>query len=117
MLCAPFLIPELYIIHTILLFYRNIIKSNLKQTLEIAESTADPRIKLQARAIANDCYKYIMELTTDGAIISDAMKHVESKVSKLKQNNTAIVTTTDKIKQVQNTEVEAATEGTTNGVF
>jgi hypothetical protein len=45
-----------------------------QQTLEIAESTADPRIKLQARARANDCYKYIMELTTDGVVISDAMK-------------------------------------------
>jgi hypothetical protein len=62
-------------------------KRNLKQTLEIAESTADPRIKLQARAIANDCYKYIMDLTTDGVVISDAMKYVESKVSKL---NTAM---------------------------
>jgi predicted transcriptional regulator len=33
-------------------------KRNLKQTLEIAETTSDPRTKLQARAIANDCYKY-----------------------------------------------------------
>ena len=34
-------------------------KINLKQTLEIAETTSDPRTKLQARAVANDCYKYI----------------------------------------------------------
>jgi transcriptional regulator len=31
-------------------------KINLKQTLEIPETTSDPRTKLQARAIANDCY-------------------------------------------------------------
>ena len=29
-------------------------KRNLKQTLEIAETTSDPRTKLQARAIANE---------------------------------------------------------------
>ena len=28
-------------------------KRNLKQTLEIAETTADPKVKLQARAIVN----------------------------------------------------------------
>jgi hypothetical protein len=37
-------------------------KQNLKQTLEIAETAADPKVKLQARAITNDCYKYIMDL-------------------------------------------------------
>jgi transposase len=29
-------------------------KRNLKQTLEIAETTADPKTKLQARALANE---------------------------------------------------------------
>jgi hypothetical protein len=32
-------------------------KINLKQTFEIPETTSDPRTKLQAPAIANDCYK------------------------------------------------------------
>ena len=39
------------------------IKRNLKQTLEIAETAADPKTNLQARAIANDCYRYIMDLS------------------------------------------------------
>ena len=52
-------------------------KRNLKQTLEIAETTTDPRTKLQARAIANDCYKYIMDLTTNGVVITDAIKFVQ----------------------------------------
>ena len=52
-------------------------KQNLKQTLEIAESTSDPRTKLQARDIANDCYKYIMDLTTNGVVITDAIKFVQ----------------------------------------
>lgn len=54
-------------------------KRNLKQTLEIAESTPDPKVKLQARAIANDCYKYIMDLCTNAGIVSDAMKYVTLK--------------------------------------
>ena len=47
-------------------------KGNLKHVLEIAETAADPKVKLQARALANDCYKYIMDLTTNGAIVTDA---------------------------------------------
>ena len=53
-------------------------KRNLKQTLEIAESTSNPRTKLQARAIANDCYKYIIDLTTNGVVITDAIKFVQT---------------------------------------
>jgi hypothetical protein len=30
-------------------------KRNLKQTLEIADTAIDPKVKLQTRAIANDC--------------------------------------------------------------
>src|SRR5215210_3401763 len=35
-------------------------KRNLKQTLEIRDSASDPKVKLQAAAIANDCYKFIL---------------------------------------------------------
>jgi hypothetical protein len=58
-------------------------KRNLKQTLEIAETTPDPRTKLQARAIANDCYKYIMDLTTNGVVITDVIKFVQTNKEKL----------------------------------
>jgi hypothetical protein len=40
-------------------------KRNLKETLEIANTSADPRVKLQARAIANDCYKFILDMSTN----------------------------------------------------
>jgi hypothetical protein len=58
-------------------------KINLRQTLEIAETTSDPRTKLQARAIANDCYKYIMDLTTNGVVITDAIKFVQTNKERL----------------------------------
>jgi hypothetical protein len=34
------------------------------------------KIKLQATAIINDCYKYIMDLTTNGVVVTDAIKYV-----------------------------------------
>ena len=52
-------------------------KSNLRETLEIANSVTDPRVKLQARAIANDCYKFILDMSTNAGVISDAMKYVQ----------------------------------------
>src|ERR671913_2236582 len=58
-------------------------KRNLKQTLEIAETASDPKTKLQARAIANDCYKFILDMTTNARVISDAMKFVTRKKEQL----------------------------------
>lgn len=58
-------------------------KWNLKQTLEIAETVSDPRVKLQARAIANDCYKFILVMTTNAGIVSDALKFVQRKKEQL----------------------------------
>jgi hypothetical protein len=82
------------------------VKRNLKQTLEIAETASDPRIKLEARRIANDCYKYIMDLTTNGVVITDAMKYVIQKQEQ--------IDTLHKLEQ----RVEAVEEQTTtNGVF
>ncbi len=55
------------------------IKHNLKHILEIAQIATDPKVKLQARTAANDCYRYIMELCTNAGIVSDAMKCVTQK--------------------------------------
>jgi hypothetical protein len=58
-------------------------KQNLKQILEIAEAATDPKTKLQARATANDCYRYIMELCTNAGIVSDALKFVNQSDKKI----------------------------------
>ena len=38
---------------------------NLKQTLEISDNASDPKVKLQAVAIANDYYKFILDMSTN----------------------------------------------------
>jgi hypothetical protein len=54
-------------------------KRNLKQTLEIAETVSDPRFKLHARVIANDCFKYIMDLATNGVVVTNALEYIQGK--------------------------------------
>ena len=101
-------------------------KRNLKQTLEIAETTSDPRTKLQARAIANDCYKYIMDLTTNGVVITDAIKFVQTNKEKLtnskkeddkKSNELDYDEDKDQLEEKQEEETGELKEDTTNQVL
>jgi hypothetical protein len=46
-------------------------------------ATGDDRTRLQALSLINDCYKYIMDLTTNGVIITDAIKFVQTNKDKL----------------------------------
>ena len=58
-------------------------KSNLKETLEIANTVTDPRVKLQARAIVSDCYKFILDMSTNAGVVSDALKYVTTKTEQV----------------------------------
>jgi hypothetical protein len=85
-------------------------KCNLKQTLEIGDASSDPKIKLEARRIAIDCYRYIMDLCTKAGIVSEAMKVVTGKEEQI--NTLHCKCRTKKSEQM------ATEEGTTtNGVF
>jgi hypothetical protein len=44
---------------------------------------ADDKTRLQALALINDCYKYKMDLTTNGVVITDAIKFVQTIKEKL----------------------------------
>jgi hypothetical protein len=50
---------------------------------QITTTMTDDKTRLQALALANDCYKYIMELTTNGVVITDAIKFVQINKEKL----------------------------------
>jgi len=43
----------------------------------------DDKIRLQALSLINDCNKYKMELTTNGVVITDAIKFVQTNKEKL----------------------------------
>jgi hypothetical protein len=79
-------------------------KQVLKESWDIADKSkdynndngqtttmTDDRTRIQALALANDCYKYIMDLTTNGVVITDAIKFVQTNKKKLtistKQDN------------------------------
>ena len=81
-------------------------KSNLKETLEIANSVTDPRVKLQALAIANDCYKLILDMSTNAGIISDALKYVTHQ----KEQVNALQKLDERIEKTEE-------ESTTSGIF
>jgi hypothetical protein len=83
-------------------------KHNLKHVLQIAETATDPKTKLQDRAIANDCYKFIMEMSTNAGIVSDAPKFVNQSKEKINdmQKRTA-----------EETETEEKETTTTSGVY
>jgi hypothetical protein len=45
-------------------------------------TTGGDRTRLQALSLINDCYKYIMDLTTNGVVITDAIKFVQTNKEK-----------------------------------
>lgn len=84
-------------------------KRNLKRVTEIQESSSDPKIKLEAIRIANDCHRFIMDLCTNAGIVSDALKFVTQKLEQI-----------DTLKKLDERVEEKATEEeetTTGGIF
>ena len=81
-------------------------KSNLKETLQIANTESDPRIKLQARAIVSDCYKFILDMSTNAGIVSNALKYVTEQKEHLAS-----------LQKLDGMEDEGEEETTTGGVF
>jgi hypothetical protein len=58
---------------------RNVNSDNNGQTVTIT----DNKTVLQALALINDCNKYKMDLTTNGVVITDAIKFVQTNKEKL----------------------------------
>lgn len=92
-------------------------KRNLKEILEIAQTTLDPKTKLQARAIAVDCYKYIMEMTTGGVIITDAIKYVQGQMNHLNKTEKALLQGIKENKKGESEEENIEEQKTHNGIF
>jgi hypothetical protein len=79
-------------------------------------STVDNKTRLQALALANDCYKYIMDLTTNGVVVTDAIKYVQGKMDHLNKTEKALLQDI-KQKEEGSSGESLQDEETTNGVF
>ena len=79
--------------------------------LEIANSVTDPRVKLQARALVSDCYKFILGMSTNAVVVSDAMKYVQQKTEEV----TTLTLLQRLDERIEATEQEEET--TTNGIY
>ena len=75
--------------------------------MEIVDTASDHKKKLQAKAIANDCYKFILDMSTNAGIVSDALKYVTQKTEQ--------VNTLQKLdERIEEQEEE---EATANGIY
>jgi predicted transcriptional regulator len=89
-------------------------------------TTGDERTRLQALALINDCYKYIMDLTTNGIVITDAIKFVQTNKEKLsmsskkeddKESKERDDEDREQLKEKQEEETGKSNQVTTNQVF
>jgi hypothetical protein len=94
---------------------------NMAWSIVNKSAGVDDKTRLQALALINDCNKYKMDLTTNGVVITDAIKYVQGKMDHLNKTEKALL---QDIKHKENkTEGEVvepeteAEEKTTNGVF
>ena len=61
---------------------------------DITEKSIDDKTRLQALSLLNECYNYKMDLTTNGVVITDAIKFVQTNKEKLNMS-----TNEDKIRK------------------
>jgi hypothetical protein len=64
----------------------NSLNQVLRMSWSIANRTEDEKTKLQALALINDVNKYRTELVTNGVIVNDALRIVQSKMEHLNGN-------------------------------
>jgi uncharacterized membrane protein YukC len=98
----------------------------LKMTWSIISKTVDDKTSLQALALINDCNKYKMDLTTNGVVITDAIKFVQTNKEKLmstkEEDNGSKESKEpdyddDKDQLEENQEEETREQETTNHIF
>jgi hemerythrin-like domain-containing protein len=99
----------------------NGISQVLKQAWQISQSSeVKKEERLAALSLANNCYKFIMDLTTNGVVITDAIKYVQGQMDHLNKSEKSLLRD---IKQKEG-EVRGKEEDigqqeqkTTNGIF
>ena len=74
--------------------------------------------RLQALTLINDSYKYVMDLSTNGVVVNDAIKYVQGQMNHLNKTEKALL---QDIKQKEDKpeqeEEDVEQQKTTNGIF
>lgn len=68
--------------------YQKGITQVLRMCWGIAGRSNDERVRLQALALIDQCNSHKMDMVTNGAIVSDALKYVNGKAEKLSAAST-----------------------------
>lgn len=91
----------------------------LRLTREIADKPTDDKTRLQALALANDCYKYKIDLTTNSVVVTDAIKYLQGQMDHLNnQKKKLLKDIRDKdLKEEPDSDPSEDDIKTTNGVF
>src|SRR5918995_2836404 len=91
----------------------------LKLALDIAEkpSTADDKIRLQALALANECYKSKLDLTTNGVVVTDAIKMFKKNPDHLNNSERELTQDIKENKIKEEDEESQQQQKITNGIF
>jgi hypothetical protein len=90
----------------------------IRMACDITEKPIDDKTRLQALSLLNECYKHKMDLTTNGVVITDAIKYVQSKMDHLDNQEKKLLQDIKQQKEKEEDESrEVGKEETTNGVF
>ena len=98
----------------------NTLNQVLRMTWSIVGKTEDEKTRLQALALINDVNKYRTELVTNGVIVNDALRVVQSKMDHLNGEEKRLLRDIKHVEDIEN-KLEPGPEleqlKTTNGVF
>jgi DNA-binding transcriptional MerR regulator len=83
----------------------NSLNQVLRYTWTIAGKTADEKTRLQALTLITECNKYKIDLATNGTIVSDALKGIQSKIDHINGNGNGKA---DRNTDINNRQIEKA---------
>jgi hypothetical protein len=91
----------------------------LRLALDIAEkaTTADDKIRLQALALANECYKSKLDLTTNGVVVTDAIRMFKNNPGQLNDSERELKRSIKENKIKEEGEESQQQHKITNGIF
>src|SRR5215203_7481893 len=91
----------------------------LRLALDIAEkpTTADDKIRLQALALANECYKSKLDLTTNGVVVTDVIKMFKNNPDHLNNPERELTQNIKENKIKEEDEESQQQQKITNGIF